>query len=139
MDRHSGLQHYLRPDGVYITSELQPFANYNPVADAQAVAASFVSPSRLAGPVGVQLLGRARKRGVNLLGKPTVRERWMNFKARLKANLQANQIARGPAALQPRSASGVTTVDTSPRPPNPDVAAIAVTSGWAPSPQTPSS
>jgi hypothetical protein len=41
VERHGGSNHYVRPDGVYRTSVLQPIQGYQPNQDVQAVAASF--------------------------------------------------------------------------------------------------
>lgn len=142
MARHGAESHYLRPDGVYITSVLQPTVGYDPVADAQAVGASFVSSVGLAGPVATAY---RRHRNVSLLGAPTfsnLKNWWSAFKVRVQTNLVANKygVSMLPAAAsaQAAAASGKqVTVDTSPRPPNADPTALATQSGWAPGPQSP--
>lgn len=140
MARHGDEQHYIRPDGVYITSELQPTVGtgFNPVADTMAIAARFVAPSGEAGLSGtVALLGRSRRaRRLAGLGAPSLRDRWFAFKARVKANVQANKFIQD-MRLRPQ-AGGVVTVDTSPRGPSPSATALAVQSGWAPQPTSPS-
>jgi hypothetical protein len=139
MTRHGALQHYLRPDGVYITSVLQPFANFNPVPDTQAVAASFVSPGALAGPVA---LWGCADGGTGCVPMGSVKSRWQAFKARVQLNLQTQRLRRTARAVSAAVATApgqAITIDASPRPPNANVAAIAVTSGWAPSPQSPRS
>lgn len=137
MTRHGALQHYLRPDGVYITSVLQPFANFNPVPDTNAVAASFVSPGALAGPVALWGCNGGGVGCAPALG--SVKSRWQAFKAKVQLNLQTQRLRRTARAVAVTAPGQVTTVDTSPRPPNANVAAIAVTSGWAPTPQSPKS
>lgn len=130
MARHGAFQHYIRPDAVYRTGVIQPAAFYNPVEDAQAVAAEFVAAPGLAG------LHATAHRGH--LGGP-IASRWAAFKARVKTRLIANQIIRDadmvPAAITSKQA----TLDVSPRPPSPYPGAVPTTSGWMPQPQTPAS
>jgi len=145
MAKHGPEAHYLRPDSVYITSVLQPTVGggFNPVQDTAAIAARFVAPTGLAGPVGqIHLLGRSRRR-IRFLGaedgapQPSLRQRWINFWGRVRANMAANKLVREMRAL-PEGAR-VVTVDTSPRGPAPSATALAVQSGWAPAPQSPAS
>lgn len=138
MDKHSALSHYVRPDAVHITSVLQPFANINPVADSMAVSASFVNPGGgLAGSTAqIHFLGRRSLRGAGVAPKTTFGQHWANFKARLRVNMTANRYMRDMRFPAAAGSPQVTTVDTSPRPPNADMTAIAVTGGWAPSPQS---
>lgn len=151
--KHGPEQHLIRADGVYITSELQPTVGggFNPVADTMAIAARFVAPTGLAGPIGSVVRAKDpawracnrtwpnRRMGhpIRALrgpGSPSLAERWMNFKARIKANMAANRFIND---MRIRPAAGsVVTVDTSPRSPNSDPTALAVQSGWAPSPQS---
>lgn len=51
--RHGGESHVVRPDRVYRTSVIVPFANYQPQADMQAVARAFTT----GGPLAMQLSG----------------------------------------------------------------------------------
>ncbi len=136
MPRHGDEAHFIRPDGVYITSELQPAvgAGFNPVADTMAVAARFVAPTGLAGPVGT----------VHLLGEPTpraaVRGWWTAFRARIKANMAANKFFQDMRIRPVRvnNGGGRMTLDTSPRPAPPSPTALEVQGGYAPAPQSPS-
>lgn len=158
MTRHGAEQHFIRPDGVYITSELQPTpgSGFNPVADTMAIAARFVAPTGLAGPMAHLADGRPvhsrngfnharpKRRWAHLLptrqlgglGAPTLRDRWFAFKARVRANVQANKFIQD-MRIRPML-PGVVTVDTSPRGPAPSATALAVQSGWAPQPTSPS-
>lgn len=140
MAKHGPEQHLIRADGVYITSMLQPTvgAGFNPVPDTMAIAARFVAPTGLAGTVGTA----HRMRRVSLLGAPrtafgaALQQRWLAFKARVQANIQANRLLHD---MRFKPAGGVVTVDTSPRGPAPSPTALAVQSGWAPAPQSPAS
>jgi hypothetical protein len=96
MTRHGALQHYLRPDGVYITSVLQPFANFNPVPDTNAVAASFVSPGALAGPVALWGCGDG---GTGCVPMGSVKSRWQAFKAKVQLNLQTQRLRRATCTI----------------------------------------
>lgn len=122
MAKHGAEAHYLRPDFTYRTSVLQPTVGYNPVPDAQAVAARFVAPMGLAGTVATR----------HHLGAPSLASRWAGFKARVSARFQAARMVRQLRTM-PAAAAPVT-VDTSPRPADPS--AIAVQNGLAPAPQT---
>lgn len=110
MAKHGAEDHFLRPDGVYITSVLQPTVGYDPVGDAQAVGARFVAPMGLAGPKATAW--RARRRGLRGPVVDGLRARWQMFKARIKANLQSHQflLTTGTAP----SSAPVITVNTSP-------------------------
>lgn len=144
MAKHGPEQHLIRPDSVYITSVLQPSvgAGFNPVHDTAAIAARFVAPTGLAGPVGsIELMGRGwrGRRRLRLLGAADaappsdLRLRWINFWARVRANLAASKLAR---QMRRNDAPTVVTVDTSPRGPAPSATALPVKSGWSPSPQS---
>lgn len=153
MAKHGPEMHYIRPDGVYITSVLQPTvgAGFNPVPDTMAIAARFVAPTGLAGPMGqIAILGRQARRSPTRafmpfqrafrkpkgLGSP-IGDRWRMFVARVRANFQANRFVQDMRFMP--AGPGVVTMDTSPRPINTDPTALAVQSGWAPSPQSPAS
>lgn len=128
MARHGGSQHFLRWDVTSKTSVLQPTGGYNPVADAQAVAAEFVTYPGLAGP-------RATR---HRLGAPgPLASKWAAFKAKVRANLIANGIIRQGGALPAVAVNAVRTVDVSPRSPSPYPGAIPTQSGWMPAPETP--
>lgn len=127
MARHGGTQHFLRWDVTSKTSILQPTGGYNPVADAQAVAAEFVSYPGLAGT-------RATR---HRLGSPgRLASRWAAWTAKVKSNLIANGILRQTGAM-PMPSGKQMTVDMSPRPPSPYPGAIPTQSGWAPQTETP--
>lgn len=125
MDRHGGSRHYLRWDFTSKTSVLQPTMGYNPVSDAQAVAAEFVTYPGLAGP-------RATR---HRLGAPgPLASRWQAWTAKIKANLIANGIMRQAGAAP---ATAARTVDVSPRGSSPYPGAIPTQGGWMPAPETP--
>lgn len=130
MARHGAFQHYIRPDAVYRTGVIQPAAYYNPVEDAQAVAAEFVAAPGLAG------LHATVHRGH--LGGPLA-SRWAAFKARVKTRLIANRIIRDTGTVPAALVSKQITLDASPRGPSPYAGAVPTTNGWAPQPQTPAS
>lgn len=56
MIRHGGGSHFMRPDGVFRTSVLQPMAGYSPGADVQSVAMAFTAPF---GPNGLNGFGNS--------------------------------------------------------------------------------
>jgi hypothetical protein len=134
MAKHGGEQHYLSPYNTYVTSARQPFvgAGFNPVADTQAIAARFVSPTGLAGPMGYVAAQYPTRLGAPAFAN--LRARWSAFKARVKVNMQANRFVQDMRLTQ--VAPGVMSMDTSPRPFNSDPTALAVQSGWAPAPQS---
>lgn len=132
MAKHGAEAHFLRPDGVYITTVLQPTLDFDPVRDTASVAARFVAPMGLAGPVATRhhLNGQ-----VNLLGAtPTWRERWFAFKARVKANMAASKLMRE-MRVRPMLPAAMPAQDL-PRPPNADPTALMAKGAWAPQPQT---
>lgn len=156
MERHGSERHYLRADGVYITSVLEPTLNFDPVRDTAQVAARFVAPSGLAGVVGtvhlmgpgVNLLGRPGINllgpGINLLGRPginllgaapTLKQRWDAFKARVKLNIQTRRLMRGLAAKPAALPAGVVNAGAA-RPPAPSPTALPAQGSWAPEPQS---
>lgn len=135
MAKHGPESHFISPYVTYVTSQRQPAvgAGFNPVSDTAAIAARFVAPTGLAGPVGqVHLMGRKMRRRLRGIGAeaapaPSLRQRWQMFWGRVRANMMARR------ALPPGS---VVTVDTSPRGPSPSPTALPVQSGWSPAPQT---
>lgn len=150
MAKHGIEQHFVRPDRVYATGVLTPTVGYQPVADAQQVAARFVSGGQgLAGPQ-LQLLGpRMRRfnpfRGVGLAGARLdgiiawLRGLFANLTIKIKGWRIRRELTVGPGTTTEKKADGstVTSVDTSPRPPEPYAGAIPTESGWSPAPQSP--
>ncbi|MGH7176617.1 MAG: hypothetical protein ACREJC_04490 [Tepidisphaeraceae bacterium] len=86
IERHGGSSHFVRPDGVYRTSVLQPSIGYDPGADVQAVAASFTQyPANLQTPNGLSGLFGADLR---LADKIRMRIAVWRAKRRAKRTLQ---------------------------------------------------
>lgn len=154
MAKHGIEQHFVRPDRVYATGVLSPIVGYQPVNEAQQIAARFVSGGQgLAGPQ-IQLFGRTRRR-LSGFGRPIVEllggARLDGFIAWIKSLFAGVRVRIESAKLRAKlrflpagssvetKADGttVTSVDTSPRSPQPSPGAIPVTSGWAPPPQSP--
>jgi hypothetical protein len=144
MAKHGPERHYTNPYVTYVTSRRQPSvgAGFNPVSDTAAIAARFVAPTGLAGPVGtIELMGRRTRRRLRLLGAaeaPTasLRQRWINFWARVRANIAANKFVQDMRIRPALPPGSVVTVDASPRGPAPSATALPVGSGWAPEPQS---
>jgi hypothetical protein len=145
MKRHGAEAHFLRPDGVYITTVLQPTLNFDPVRDTQETAARFVMPTGLAGPVATTtttMIPAGHHPFMDSWTRTTTtwKSRWQSFVARIKANMAANQLVRDMNIHVPPAKAGplpLKITDILPRPPNPNPGAIAVSSGWAPDPQSP--
>lgn len=136
MAKHGSEQHFVRPDFTYITTVLQATATgYQPTQDAMEVGSRFVAPMGLAGQRMTRHFGdgSAAPVGPTMPFGQRVRAWWAGVKSRA----MARRIAAQSRLLPP--ASGVVTIDTSPRPANADPSALAVQSGWAPGPQSPSS
>lgn len=83
--RHGGSAHFMRPDAVYRTSVLQPFAGYQPPADVNAVAMMFT---------------QAAERGMALNGLGGWGP-WDRFKARVQAWVAERQARKFMSATVP--------------------------------------
>lgn len=124
MAKHGAEAHYLRPDVTYRTSVLQSTVGYNPVADAQAVAARFVAPMGLAGSIATRHY-LAAPAAVPVY-ETTPASWWTTFVARTKARWDIMRLRRAvrrapvpdyaPAAPAAPATVPVMTLDTSPRP-----------------------
>lgn len=76
--RHGGASHFVRPDGIYRTSVLQPAIGYDPNADVQSVAASFTQY-----PMDLQTNGLGSLRGLGLIDR--IRLQFAVWRAKMKA------------------------------------------------------
>lgn len=82
--RHGGASHFVRPDGIYRTSVLQPAIGYDPNADVQSVAASFTQY-----PMDLQTNGLGNLRGIGFIDRLRLQFATWKAKRMAKQSLQS--------------------------------------------------